>query len=711
MNPGAEEYSSTQNRQLLRLGVFKSLLFRSLLPSLVFLLCGLFLIFLVGIAQKQGWISQAGGAGKAQTSAAAVGAMSEFTCPMHPQIRQPGQGSCPICGMPLVPATAQKSNQDEYAVDITPAQKRIADIKTEPARKEHVLRKIRTVGIIEIDETRQSTIASYVPGRLERLFADYTGVDVAKGDHLAVIYSPQLFSVQVELIEAKKTFSLMSANTLPAIRSVQEKLISNSRQKLIELGMTENQIQNLEKTGQPESRVTIFAPFGGTVIEKFIEEGKYIAAGAPIYRIANLSTIWMILHLFPEDAARIRFGQEVDATLTSLPGKTLIGRVAFIEPTVDPATRTVGVRVEFDNAEKQLRPGDYAQAEIMVPITPVGEVYDKNLAGKWISPMHPQIIRDQPGDCPICGMKLVPTSQYGFSTEPLDQPLSVTVPRSSVLMAGAHSVGYVETEPGHFEIRYLRLGPILRDKVIILEGVQEGEAIATSGNFLIDSQMQLEGKPSLIDPSRIIAKKPVRKLPLELETGHFTILSGTEGKALEGLYEGYFLIQKSLVADKLPEISVIRKMESDLKILNQSEVLSSDMNQLNSITKALQMKEEINLAEFRNQFKLISHAVLRMASRYRGESAQNSFHHFFCPMVKNGGGDWMQADETLFNPYFGEEMLTCGELVRALPLNSEAENGPEIKPMPLNSSPSSDDSKSSKNMIHRHEDRKGQELP
>ena len=129
-----------------------------------------------------------------------------------------------------------------------------------------------------------------------------------------------------------------------------------------------------------------------------------------------------MLELYPEDAARIRFGQRVEAEMQSLPGETFEGRVAFIDPTVSQDDRTVGVRVEFLNDDGRLRPGDYATAQVYLPIGKQGEVYDADLAGRWISPMHPQIIRDEPGSCPICGMDLVPTSRYGYSDQPVEQP-------------------------------------------------------------------------------------------------------------------------------------------------------------------------------------------------------------------------------------------------------------------------------------------------
>jgi membrane fusion protein, copper/silver efflux system len=365
------------------------------------LVVGALFIAGVGAAQRLGWIS-AGGSGGAPTA----GTSQEiYTCPMHPQIRQPGPGRCPICGMELVPAAGGGAELDELSIRIEPAQRRLANIRTEPVQRLPVTDRIQSIGSIAIDESRMATISSYIAGRIERLFADYTGVDVAKGDHLTVVYSPQLYSAQVEYVEARKSLTTMNPATLEIVRKTQQKLVESARQRLVELGMTGEQLASLEQSGEAQSRLTIYAPIGGTVTQKLVVEGDYVDAGQPIYRIANLSTVWLMLELFPEQASRIRFGQRVAAEIQSLPGEQFQGRVAFIDPTVDTKKRTVGVRVEFLNDDRRLRPGDYATATISLPIGPQGEVYDADLAGKWISPMHPQIIRDDPGKCPICGSR------------------------------------------------------------------------------------------------------------------------------------------------------------------------------------------------------------------------------------------------------------------------------------------------------------------
>jgi Cu(I)/Ag(I) efflux system membrane fusion protein len=584
---------------------------------------------------------------------------------MHPQIRQPMPGRCPICGMELVPAAAGGANLDELAVNIDPAQRRLANIQTAAVQESPLSEELRAIGILAIDESRQATISAYIAGRLERLFADYTGVDIAKGNHLAVIYSPQLYAAQVDYLEARRAAGV--AGALPAVRQAQEALAANTRQRLREYGMTDEQIAELERSGQAQSRLTIYAPQGGTVIEKLAIEGNYVEAGEPIYRIADLSTVWLMLELFPEDATRVRYAQRVEAVMQSQPGQPLVGRVAFIEPTVDPKTRTVSVRVELVNGHRRLRPGDYARARISLPIGPQGATFDADLAGKWISPMHPQIIRDEAGQCPICGMDLVPTSRYGFAGEPVPQPLALSVPRSAVLLAGGSSVVYVETEPGRFEIRPVTVGPILRDRIVILSGLKAGEMVATAGNFLIDSQMQLAGKPSLIDPARAIAKAGEKKGPLKFDQIAIQPVAGQAGQTLEALYVAYFDVQRALAADKTPPAPAavaLHKAAGELSA--DAQLGEAPRKLLGEIAGKTEHLHHLDVPAARKAIVPVSQAVVTLAAQVRSDQAQSAFTHFFCPMVP-GGGDWIQVGEKPFNPFMGVQMQQCGERVEQLP--------------------------------------------
>lgn len=428
-----------------------------LLQPLLLLACGVILIVGLGVAQRFGFIS-AGGSGGHGHATSGEGS-TRYICPMMCTPPQAEPGRCPVCAMELVPATAGSGDADARSIHVDPAARRVANIRTVAVTSMPISRTIRAIGELDYDEGTLKTIAAYVDGRLDRLYADYTGVVVTKGDHLALVYSPRLYSSQVELLLAKRSRDGSRSSTLTRVVQSNQDLYESAKQRLVELGMTAPQIEQLEQAGEANSRLHLCAPISGTVIEKMAVEGQYVKEGDAIYQLADLSTVWLMLRLFPEDAATIRYGQKVDAEVQSLPGRRFEGRVAFIDPNVDPKTRTVGIRVVIANDEGLLRVGDYAKATIDVPLSD--------------------------------------SDQAIASSE------SLVVPRDAVLMAGNNSVIYVETEPGRFEIRRVVLGPRVGDAIVIRSGVKLGEQVATRGNFLIDSQMQLAGNPSLIDPSRL----------------------------------------------------------------------------------------------------------------------------------------------------------------------------------------------------------------
>ncbi len=670
--PASVPVAGAHEPQPPRPGLDRTYFKRLAINTATFLLLGVLCIVLIGVAQRLGWIG-AGGGTTIGDQAGAAGAI--YSCPMHPNIRQPGPGRCPICSMPLEPATNDGGGKrDEYAVTIEPASRRLANIQTTPVQRRTVQKRLESIGRIAIDESRQATISAYISGRIERLFADYTGVEVAKGDHLAVIYSPQLYAAQVEYLESRRTLTNLQGAALETVRRAQERLVEGSRQRLIELGMTAEQLAELDRSGQEQSRITLYSPIGGTVIEKMLVEGKYVDVGEPIYRIANLSTVWLLLQLFPEDASLVRFGQSVEVEVQSLPGKLLEGKVAFVSPVVDATTRTVDVRIELLNTDRTLRPGDYARAEVLIPLGEQAQVYDADLAGKWISPMHPQIIRDQPGSCPICGMDLVPTQQYGYSSEPLPQPEVLVIPRRAVLLTGSTSLVYVETEPGRFEIRPVELGPLLQNEAVILSGVEEGEQVAVSGNFLIDSQMQLAGKPSLIDPQRAIARKPEQTGPLKLAVADTQRIAGETGAQLEQLYSAYSAVVTVFAADQLPTGEQVDAVQQLSQQLSQSDDLPAPLQELASqINTDVAHLHHRPLEQAREQFKTVSGHVLQLAAAARGEQAEAELIHFYCSMVPSGNANWLQLEKPTANPYMGSKMLRCATHEQRLPLPTATE--------------------------------------
>jgi membrane fusion protein, copper/silver efflux system len=480
---------------------------RLLLQPLILLATGVVVILLLGLTQRLGWIgSQGGGQAHSEES---VGS-SSYICPMMCTPPQSEPGRCPVCAMELVAATKSQDTGDQMSVEIEPAARRLANIQMAPVQSVSATRRIRAVGDLTYNETTLKSVAAYVEVRLEKLYADFTGLSFQKGDPLALVYSPQLYAAQVDFLLALASGTNDRHENL-FLNNSRMGQKSSARQRLIEFGMTDQQIDRLQAEGRPSSRLTLYAPNNGTITEKLAVEGQYVSEGQPIYRLADLSTLWLMLQLFPEDAAAVRYGQRVEAEIQSMPSRKFSGRVAFVDPNVDPATRTVGVRVLIPNEEGLLRPGDLATANIDVPLmSNHGQspgVYDPELAGQYISPRHPFIIRPTPGTCPECGLDLVPARQLGYLDQPVEGTNVLAIPRNAVLSAAGTGVVYVETEPGRFSLRSITLGPSVDDQIAVLDGLIEGEMVAVRGNFLIDSQMQLTGRPSLIDPMRAMHRQ------------------------------------------------------------------------------------------------------------------------------------------------------------------------------------------------------------
>lgn len=610
-------------------------------------------IFCLGVAQRKGWLRDSQGIAGDQKDA---GKTSRYICPMMctPPTSKPGR--CPVCAMELVVAAGAASN-DGISITIDPHARRVAGITTAVAKSEELKRTIRSVGTIEFDESRLSTISAHVDGRIEELYANYLGVEVSKGDNLALVYSPQLYTAQAEYVAG------LQETILDSVIDQRQGMSAIAKEKLIEFGMTDSQIDDLQVSREPKSRVQLKSPQDGTVLEKNAVEGDYVKAGDSLFRVADLKTVWLVLDLFPDDAALVRFGQIVQAEVQSVQGEVFTGRIAFIAPTVNPATKTVRVRVEILNLEGELRPGDFASARIMVPALPLDQVYDPDLAGKFISPMHPQLIRDTAGPCPLCGMDLIPTSDLGFSDQPVPGQMVVTVPRESLLLAGNHAVTYVETDPGRFEIRQVTVGVMTDERAVIVEGLAEGETVALNGNFLIDSQMQLIGNPSLIDPTRAptFSAEPLalpRKLP--------QVFAGNLGRQIDQAFQLYFEMQETLAADLVPNAITQNSLINSLVELDKSEVVPNLAKRHIASARHGVSQLRGTIEDWRSDFRRVSHAMLRVATEVRGEQTASSLIHYHCTMVPGNGGDWMQSQGEKQNPYWGSKMLRCGNLVSDL---------------------------------------------
>ncbi|UCG16829.1 MAG: efflux RND transporter periplasmic adaptor subunit [Phycisphaerales bacterium] len=411
---------------------------------------------------------------------------------------------CPVCGMKRepVPLDSGGDETEEAEISLSAHARRLAGLATEPVARRNLYKRIRTVGKVTYDETRRRMVSAWTGGRIDRLFADFTGMVVSKGDHLVEIYSPELISAQEELLQALRTLGAMEADALEPSRRRAEGMVASARQKLELLGVTERQIGELERTGETARRLVVHAPLGGTIIHKSAMEGMYVRTGDPLYEIADLTQVWLLLDLYEADLPWIVPFQDVKVTAQSLPGEEFLGRIVFVDPLVDKTTRTIKVRVNVENPDRRLKPEMFVTAEIDVVLGEAGRAAAPGAPGAYACPMHPWETGDTLSTCPICEMDMVSVESLpGYTSSRPAVPV-LSVPSEAVMRTGERTLVYVETEPGVYRGVEIRVGPAARDETgrrfyPVLDGLSEGQAVVTRGNFVIDSQMQITGKPSL----------------------------------------------------------------------------------------------------------------------------------------------------------------------------------------------------------------------
>jgi Cu(I)/Ag(I) efflux system membrane fusion protein len=425
-----------------------------------------------------------------------------WTCSMHPQIRQPKPGKCPICFMDLV-LVDSSGKVGPKEISFSQDALKLMEIQTTTVERKFVEAQIRMVGKADFDETRLKHITAWVPGRIDRLYVDFTGTQVIKGDHMVYLYSPELISTQAEFLQATKSVQNIKPDSSELIKRSIRATLEAASEKLRLSGLTEQQIEKIEETGQATDHITIYAQIGGIVIDKHVTEGTYVQTGTKIYTIADLSQLWVQLDAYESDMMWIRYGQEVEFTTVACPGEVFKGRISFISPTVNPKTRTIKVRVNVGNPEGKLKPEMFVRAVVRSNIAAGGRVMDTDMAGKWICPMHPSIVKNDAGECDICQMDLVTTESLGYVKADLPSQAPLVIPATAPLITGKRSVVYVKkpnAEKPTFQGREIVLGPRAGDYYLVKEGLVEGEIVVTNGNFKIDSALQIQAKPSMMNP-------------------------------------------------------------------------------------------------------------------------------------------------------------------------------------------------------------------
>ncbi|WP_372807910.1 efflux RND transporter periplasmic adaptor subunit, partial [Pontiella sp.] len=420
------------------------------------------------------------------------------------QIQLPKPGKCPICFMDLIALDAGDDGGSEREIRIGPHAAKRMELETALVERRFATADVRMAGKVDYDETRVSSISSWVPGRIDRLFVDYTGIPVKKGEHLAELYSPELLTAQEELIQSIKYNS---------------SLVDSSREKLRLWGFTAEQVAEIEARGTASDHMTIYSPIGGIVIHKNVSEGMYVETGTKLVTLADLSRVWILLDAYESDLNGLRYGSTVAFTTEAYPGKTFEGTISFIDPVINPATRTAKVRVIVDNEAGQLKPGMFVRAVARPQVAESGRIMNPALAGKWISPMHPEVVKDEPGSCDVCGMPLVTAESLGYVSGTEDNA-PLLIPASAALKTGKRAVVYVEIpdrEKPTYEGREIALGARLGDFYAVESGLEEGERVVTRGAFKLDAEMQIQAKPSMMSmPSERHADHPAEKKPQTL---------------------------------------------------------------------------------------------------------------------------------------------------------------------------------------------------
>jgi Cu(I)/Ag(I) efflux system membrane fusion protein len=384
------------------------------------------------------------GANDGENSAQTV----QYTCTMHPFIIKDKPGSCPICGMTLVKKVkgAQASTKEMEMmghVSLSPTQQVMANVATAKVDRVPLAKEINAVGIVQYDQAKQAKVTSWVAGRIDHLVVNTVGAQVSKGRPVAEVYSPDLVTAQQEYLLALKSREQLKDSPVNSVFQGGEGFVSSARQRLKLMGVKDEQIESLTKTGKPNIRFPIYTPLSGVVIEKIVLEGQYINVGDPLFIIADLSTVWVEVEVYEADFPSVKVGQRVEIVSQSYPDRTFAGRVAFVYPFLDPKTRTVKVRVELPNPGLRLKPDMFVSATIKVPL---GE--------------------------------------------------SLAVPVTAVMDTGKRQVVWVEMKPGMFEPRDVKVGATVGDNVQILSGLSKGDNVAVSGGYLIDSESQLKGGDS-----------------------------------------------------------------------------------------------------------------------------------------------------------------------------------------------------------------------
>jgi membrane fusion protein, copper/silver efflux system len=374
-----------------------------------------------------------------------------------------------MAGMNMTPGTAM----------VSPAMQQLIGVRIATVESKTLGKTIRTVGTVAYDESRVTHVHSKVDGWVDKLFVNTTGALVSKGQPLFTIYSPDLVATQGEYLLAKKHHESLAASSIPEVKTGASALVAASKTRLGLWDISEEQLRDLEKKGEAQKTLTLYAPRGGFVIKKEINEGMKVMPDKELYTIADLSNVWVNVDVYESDIPYVRVGQQADITLSYSPGESFRGRVAYINPYLDEKTRTMKVRLEHANPGYKLKPEMYVNAEIKIP------------GGAQLS-----------------------------------------IPEEAVLDSGIRKIVFVDKGNGHFEAKEVKLGAKMDGYYQLQSGLKEGEKIAASSAFLLDSESRLSeamgamaGMPGM---EGMKMDTPTKAGPMEKKVGDLTLTLSTQ---------------------------------------------------------------------------------------------------------------------------------------------------------------------------------------
>jgi Cu(I)/Ag(I) efflux system membrane fusion protein len=532
------------------------------------------------------------------TAESASGEM--WTCSMHPQIMQQEPGSCPICGMDLIPADNAGEGLMANQIKMTENAMILAGVETvRVGAATDGEENIKVSGKVAVNQESDAVQSAYFDGRIENIFVNFEGEEVRKGQKLATIYAPALVSAQQELL------------TAATLKESQPELYKAVRNKLKLWKLSEAQINQIESSGQVQENFPVYANVGGVVSEIMVEEGDYIKTGSPLVKVANLNSVWAIFDTYENQLSLFEEGQTLNVTTTSYPNETFPAKVSFVAPTLNKNTRTLDVRAELDNTRGMLKPGMFVQAEV--------EVQDNQ------------------------------------------EDRVLTIPESAVLWTGKRSLVYVQPNPDNsiFEMREVQLGNLRNGDYVVNSGLESGDLVVAKGTFTVDAAAQLQGKRSMMNQdgeTMQMGHEGHSSMTMEFS-------QEAQGK-FENLLKVYLDLKDALVASNQGQTQIWAQkgagMASEISNMQMDDMGKTHMSKLAKQFRDMASKNK--LENQRDVFVRLSQNMIQIGQQM--QNLDTKLYVQRCPMANNDkGADWLSLEEEIRNPYYGDAMLTCGSVV------------------------------------------------